>query len=170
MGKRKTPEQKLMEAIFGKNYEKNEKFKERYYERQAERMSHEEMLAAWGMTEEDWEEHMQKFLDKVHEYNEKSRPSLKLVLNYKWYDMVEAGIKKEEYRDITPYWDKRLERYARLLREGESANVTFYRGYAKDRKRITYQILSITQGTGREEWGAEPGKQYHRIQLGDRMP
>ena len=84
--------------------------------------------------------------------------------------MVEAGIKKEEYRDITPYRDKRLEMYAWLLREGETANVTFYRGYAEDRKRIKYQILSITQGVGREEWSAEPGNLYHRIQFGERMP
>ncbi|WP_071146137.1 hypothetical protein [Bacteroides ihuae] len=34
--------------------------------------------------------------------------TLKLTLSCKWYDMIESGIKKEEYRDITPYWISRI--------------------------------------------------------------
>jgi hypothetical protein len=33
---------------------------------------------------------------------------LYLTLKGKWYDMIEAGIKPEEYRDIKPFWIKRL--------------------------------------------------------------
>lgn len=29
---------------------------------------------------------------------------LTLVLKGKWYDMIEGGEKREEYRDSTPYW------------------------------------------------------------------
>ena len=31
---------------------------------------------------------------------------LHLNLKAKWYDMIESGIKKEEYREIKPFWEK----------------------------------------------------------------
>lgn len=31
-----------------------------------------------------------------------------MSLKQKWFDMTKAGIKKEDYREITPYWLKRL--------------------------------------------------------------
>ena len=33
---------------------------------------------------------------------------LKLTLSCKWYDMIESGTKKEEYREIKPYWIGRI--------------------------------------------------------------
>lgn len=33
---------------------------------------------------------------------------LYLPLKEKWYRMIEAGVKTEEYRELTPYWAKRL--------------------------------------------------------------
>lgn len=33
---------------------------------------------------------------------------LDLVLKGKWYDMIASGAKYEEYREIKPYWFKRL--------------------------------------------------------------
>ena len=33
---------------------------------------------------------------------------LDLVLKHKWYDMIASGEKREEYREIKPYWFKRL--------------------------------------------------------------
>ena len=33
---------------------------------------------------------------------------LHLILTYHWYDMIDSGEKKEEYREITPYWLRRL--------------------------------------------------------------
>ena len=34
--------------------------------------------------------------------------TLHLQLNKKWFNMVKSGEKKEEYRDIKPYWISRL--------------------------------------------------------------
>ena len=34
--------------------------------------------------------------------------TLQLNLIKRWFDLTQQGIKKEEYRDITPYWAKRL--------------------------------------------------------------
>jgi hypothetical protein len=34
--------------------------------------------------------------------------TLHLNLKKKWFDMIASGEKKEEYRNLTPYWTKRL--------------------------------------------------------------
>ena len=39
---------------------------------------------------------------------------LHLSLQAKWYDMIERGEKTEEYREIKPYWEKRLIDYKAL--------------------------------------------------------
>ena len=41
---------------------------------------------------------------------------LDLPLKKEWYDMIESGIKTEEYREIKPYWEKRLLDYKRIKR------------------------------------------------------
>ena len=87
--------------------------------------------------------------------------TLKLVLKKKWYDMIESGEKKEEYRDFSEYWK------SRLLKPYDA--VTFYLGYAKERPSMTYRLICIGYGEGRPEWGAEPGKKYFIIRLGERL-
>ena len=37
--------------------------------------------------------------------------TLHLTLKKKWFDMILSGEKKEEYREIKPYWEKRLLEY-----------------------------------------------------------
>jgi len=34
--------------------------------------------------------------------------TLKLTLKKQWFDLIEQGIKQEEYREIKPYWFERL--------------------------------------------------------------
>lgn len=93
---------------------------------------------------------------------------LKLVLKKKWYDMIASGVKKEEYRDATKYWENRL------LKKGkwESKDfecVTFYLGYSKDRPSISFKLLAIGYGKGKPEWGAAPDKEYFIIHLGEEI-
>ena len=38
----------------------------------------------------------------------KDNKTLHLVLKHKWWDMIASGEKKEEYRDFTPFYVKRL--------------------------------------------------------------
>lgn len=85
---------------------------------------------------------------------------LHLVLKKQWYDLIENGIKKEEYREIKPYWSKRL-----LPKDFNI--VCFHFGYTNT--KMTFQIKSITVDTGKEEWGAEKDKLYFVIKLGDRL-
>ncbi len=110
---------------------------------------------------------------------------LDLPLKRKWYEMIESGIKTEEYREIKPYWEKRLIDYAAI-----KANITeiflrkrllgiqtdvckhFPRGFTHVRFRygytkriITREIESITIGYGKPEWGAPTDRQVFIIKF-----
>ena len=59
--------------------------------------------------------------------------TLHLVLKKQWYDLIESGIKKEEYREIKPYWIKRL-----------WYNPTFDRnGHVIEKKPITDWVINV---------------------------
>lgn len=96
--------------------------------------------------------------------------NLKLVLKYKWYDMIEAGLKDEEYRDIKQGivgllfdWKKsKLDRkqFTRLLQMGnyrlfsylkDFDNIEFFRGYQRDRKTMIVEFKKAKLGTARPE-------------------
>jgi hypothetical protein len=109
---------------------------------------------------------------------------LHLTLKKKWFDMIASGEKKEEYRDMKEYWWKRLctvgpVKYslATILNEGEQitslfkdyTHVSFRNGYSKDARSMTIQCREIQTGNGKPEWGAEPGKKYFVIKLGERI-
>ena len=110
--------------------------------------------------------------------------TLTLSLKKKWFDMIASGEKTEEYREIKPYWEKRLLDYKAIKRDYEMllfrrfpvgkgvdplayprgfTHVRFHRGYTKI--TMTFEIDSIAFGNGKEEWGAEPGKMYFVIKL-----
>lgn len=76
--------------------------------------------------------------------------TLYLPLKAKWYDMIESGFKTEEYREIKPYWTKRLTVDNSLMRD--YTHVCFSYGYTK--RRMTYEVEKITIGRGNPEWGA----------------
>lgn len=107
--------------------------------------------------------------------------TLDLVLKRKWYDMIASGEKTEEYREIKPYWVKRLTslRCGSLLfsyRNGyqpipfkDFTHATFHLGYSKDRPSMTFAIKEIVIDEGKEEWGALPGETYFVIKLGERL-
>ena len=89
---------------------------------------------------------------------------LSLVLEKKWFEKIVSGEKKEEYREIKPYWASRLVNqkaesgevlfdefggYCRVLGEPEYkpfTHVLFYAGYAKDRQVVEKKIESISIG------------------------
>lgn len=93
--------------------------------------------------------------------------TLHLVLKRKWWDMIQSGIKTEEYREIKPYWEKRLIKFenAHLLRG--LFFVTFQLGYQKNAPRMTFELESISIGKGNPLWGA-PDKEVFIIKLGKR--
>lgn len=124
--------------------------------------------------------------------------TLVLPLKKKWYDMIASGEKTEEYREIKTFWinrflswfdGDRLGNYydstypvattviADLIdKEIDWRNiydtVTFTLGYPKKgdmSRRMAFKIESITIEEGKLEWGAEIGKKYFVIKLGERI-
>jgi hypothetical protein len=112
---------------------------------------------------------------------------LHLPLEAKWYKMIESGVKKEEYREIKPYWVNRLARCYKWcalsvlthldrckqchtdfndIRTNGYTHVKFSYGYTK--RNMTFEIESITIGKGKLEWGA-PDEEVFKIKLGKRL-
>lgn len=91
--------------------------------------------------------------------------TLTLSLKKKWFDLIKSGIKKEEYRECTEYWMKRLddEKNHSFKRFDK---IVFTLGYPKKddmSRRLVFRNPGIHYRTGKPEWGAEPGKLYFVI-------
>ena len=112
--------------------------------------------------------------------------ALYLPLKKKWFDMIKAGTKLEEYRECSEYW---INRFKKLCKEFEYVYIgrptricpirvmekaaglkcdtlVFTLGYSKaddNERRLVFKNPKIRIGTGKPEWGAEPGKQYFVI-------
>ena len=101
--------------------------------------------------------------------------TLHLVLKHKWYDMIDLGEKKEEYRDATPYWGKRLRRWSLDFCEvGAIPVVMFYFGYGRNRPKMAFlqdgfmPLFAIKGESFHPEWG-EPDTPHYVIRLGERV-
>ena len=119
--------------------------------------------------------------------------TLTLSLKRKWCDLIKAGVKKEEYRETSAYWTVHLLKYSlgeicvaatksmhsmiyfedyvkRHVNSGEWVKqfdrLVFTLGYPKaedTERRLVFKNPKIHIGTGKHEWGAEPGKMYFVI-------
>jgi len=77
--------------------------------------------------------------------------TLDLPLKKKWYEMIESGEKREEYRECKDYWRKRLiDLYT--LRPKPYTHVRFRYGFTK--RTMLFKIDSITINVGNPDWGA----------------
>ena len=121
--------------------------------------------------------------------------NLQMSLKTKWFEMTDQDGKTEDYREITPYWVKRLLDYKKeplwgindFIREFEyhGNELGFIEKYAKqfttntmtlgypsksDLSKIkVFKHAGIEIREGREEWGAEKGKIYFVIKHGKRI-
>lgn len=89
---------------------------------------------------------------------------LHLTLKKKWFDMILSGEKKEEYRDIKPYWSLRLVENSNDLKQFDI--IRFQHGYAANCPTMDVECKGIDVNVGVPEWGAEYGKAYFVISLG----
>ena len=72
--------------------------------------------------------------------------TLHLTLKRKWFDMIASGEKTEEYREIKPYWEKRLEK--------DYEYIEFRNGYGKSVPVCMCKLHHIDIDRGKSEWGA----------------
>lgn len=105
-----------------------------------------------------------------------------LPIKKKWFDMIASGEKKEEYREIKPYYNKCLgkaiigfpfnetiiENFESIRSYDESQfkiiEIIFRNGYKADSPKIKCKC-KLNIGQGKKEWGAEPGKEYYILQI-----
>lgn len=100
---------------------------------------------------------MDKYLSEaIAEWDKKK--VLTLTVGKHWFDKIVSGEKTEEYREIKPYWIKRLttncevaydvaaETYCGKVLYRPYTHVLFINGYRKDSPRIEKEIKSITIG------------------------
>lgn len=88
--------------------------------------------------------------------------------------MIESGVKTEEYREIKPYWIKRLvtadiNDQTIDWSKWESyrfSHIKFSYGYTK--RTMAFKCKGIRIGKGRPEWGA-PDKEVFIIELGEKL-
>lgn len=85
---------------------------------------------------------------------------LHLTLKKKWFDMIASGEKLEEYREIKPYWEKRL-------RGQQYDAVKFRNGYRPDSPTVTVKLRGIYTGVGVRMWGATGIEPVFILKLGD---
>lgn len=83
---------------------------------------------------------------------------LHLTLKKQWFDMVVSRVKPEEYREIKPYWDNRLNK--------QYDAVLFRNGYATNAPEVLIELKEITTGFGRLFWGAPIGQKVYILKLG----
>lgn len=101
---------------------------------------------------------------------------LTLPIMGKWFNMILSGEKKEEYREIKPYYTTRFKKifdmhpYSNIPVGTDTREIRFRNGYGSSRPEFVAKC-SLDIKTGREEWGAEPEKsitplKYVRLQKG----
>lgn len=86
--------------------------------------------------------------------------TLHLNLKREWFDMISQGKKKVEYREIKPYWTKRLF-------DKDYDTITFSNGYAKNRDQFVIEWKETHEAFGTIDWGAPIGKVVYCLVLGE---
>ena len=100
--------------------------------------------------------------------------NLRLNLKAVWYNLIESGEKKEEYREIKPYYVSRF--YSNYISGGGGLEwvlnnnpkvykeIIFRNGYRKDSPKIKCYCC-ISKGKGKPELGAKPNKLYYVLKI-----
>ncbi len=85
---------------------------------------------------------------------------LTLPIKKKWFDMIKSGEKKEEYREIKPYYQARLNEKAYI----GTHYIRLRNGYSKSSPTLECDCY-IKIDYGKPEWGAEPNKLYYVLEI-----
>lgn len=109
---------------------------------------------------------------------------LHITLKKKWFDMILSGEKKEEYREIKPYWITRLIQYqihpenidkdrawsdikineCKLV--SKYTHIQFKNGYQKNAPLFIIEMKGIEVGKPKESWSDNMLQDVFIIKLG----
>lgn len=103
-----------------------------------------------------------------------------LPIKRKWFDMIFSGEKKEEYREIKPYYETRfMNLFGMVIKDGKLLQIPapflenphipvrtiiFRNGYSKNSPTLEAEC-TLSIGKGKPEWGAKPGKEYYILHI-----
>lgn len=96
---------------------------------------------------------------------------LVLQIKKKWFDMIRSGEKKEEYREIKPYYTNRFKNFLPRVTDFKPGELIFSKIIIVFRNGYSYNSPSIKCkcelkiGQGKEKWGAVPKKQYYILRI-----
>lgn len=89
---------------------------------------------------------------------------LVLPIKKKWFDMIVSGEKKEEYREIKPYYDSRFIKIFGFDYLNKRVELIFRNGYSYDSPSVRCLCI-LNKGYGKKKWGAEEGKEYYILTI-----
>lgn len=94
--------------------------------------------------------------------------TIKMTLSRRWFDMIESGEKKEEYRELKPFWHSRLQSLV-WKTPPPGSTVQFFNGpyCGGSLPMIEVELLGVVIGQGRPRWGAAKDTDYYILQLGN---
>lgn len=92
-----------------------------------------------------------------------------LPIKKQWLDMIIINSeKKEEYREIKPYYTKRFQSVGLLDSNGNTTNqcveIALRNGYSINSPTLFVKVV-LKKGQGRKEWGAVEGEEYYCLQI-----
>jgi hypothetical protein len=108
---------------------------------------------------------------------------LDLPLKKQWYQMIESGIKTEEYREIKPYWTNRLIDWSSIITNKPGYDFSSYiyleRDYPTDydavrfrygytKRTMLFKLNRLSVGVGKRSWGA-PDYHVLILHIGERI-
>lgn len=95
-----------------------------------------------------------------------------LPIKKKWFDMIIARAKPEEYREISPYYKSRFKSifdmypYSCIPTGFDKQQLMLRNGYSRKSPSCVI-TASLDIKTGNPEWGAEKGKEYFVLKIHD---
>ena len=99
-----------------------------------------------------------------------TKPVVHLSTNAKWFEMIHAGIKTVDYREINQFNAKLFARGQIRLNgtayQDYQVNICLHLGYGRNRPTMLLECEGLSIGVGKPEWGAEPNIPYYRLCLG----
>ena len=92
-----------------------------------------------------------------------------LPIKKKWFDMIKAREKLEEYREIKPYYTSRfIHHLHNTVTDGfdisRYGHIILRNGYSNNSPSIECYVRCY-KGYGKKEWGAEPNKEYYVLEI-----
>lgn len=117
----------------------------------------------------------QLFCSKRCRYRYHHRGDMVISLNKKCFDMILSGEQTEKYIEMKPYMEKRFINYfgrlydfssetPTLVWKKQQKDIVFCNGYGENKPQFIGEC-SISEGYGKEEWGAKNGCKYYILKI-----